>query len=869
MSSSLDKTVSYIFPDFRAVDFLKRDFDGLVDQGIAHYGPLEVKGYEIYLVEQWILERKIGSIITAFTGDSAHVLKAIRLVITKNESIWPVKFKRYLNELIKLQHAKLKSVGDEGYLFVTNLASFYSNNDLNIRQINPVYKDIKGIPFPVNYSNFETNFNLKRFNCGGRSALLFSCPPKATEDKFSSMYKIDVNVPISYSVKELVMLVQVALYYFDAINPIYCDGILCNKTEEAIHKWWETIGKQFFGSTPKDGILGPKTVAAILSVLLSCKLRLNLITSDNSKDPFDIISFKMSIYHFQKSNCKQKQPSWLLDDQTFAKLISITNDKLTYDNILKFKKAVNKTVNDISGRGSRINNVSIETTNIDELKLNLHGKRLDYLFLGKGHPSSLTNALLDIYHQQKKYVNKESKMLDSLSGESSNIPMGSASLSKLKLADSFENETNPSKLVSASSYINAFKNAATQRKQKINDSKFYPSKREKSSQPIMRARVNRDGELLPLPGVVSGSSSSHHSKSNTSQVSTASKVSTSPSVTSLARLSESSNVSLTPKTSKYDDNYSNNPIKSGVERIRNLHTRSKSIPLKILTNEDEYEAEVLHEPMDNIVEINVSPKTPKPGHHLNLDSPIHEKIAAITSPVQHPLSLTEDNHSFHNTLMECIIERDSYIGNEDKFISEFNRKLNRRTSFPFIYQELNSNHVSYDYDYITTIKGRAEELPLKRSYSMSTIDASLFLWNYPFESPIDGLASKYIRAKARENHIADALEPAPEEKSSKAPIKSHSSTSLASLNSVVAPSNPELANVVHYIQLCQVVLVKKIDHLVKGLSAGSKFSKLHGNKIVEIDSLASKLKYEVRVLKTRVREVQELSNELDAKVEGL
>lgn len=970
------------------MEVLRRDFQYLVDLDLASSSKIEVKGYEIYLVEQWILERRLGTIITSFTGNNNHTLQAIKLTIAKDENYWPVKLKKYLNELIKFHHAKLKAFHSEGYLFVTNLSSFYSDTNLNIRQINPIYSVDDYIPFPVNYRQFEANFNLKRLNCGGRSALLFSDPPKASEDKFFSMYKVHEGIPIVYAIKELVMLVQIALYYFDAINPTYCDGILCNKTQDAIDKWWLTIGGKFFGSVPKDGILGPKTVAAILSVLIACKLRLNLITSDSSKDPFDIITFKLSIYHFQKNTCKFKNQSWLLDVATFNKLIAITDEKLNYDNLLKFKKAVNKTVNDISRRSNRVNNINIETLNIDELKLNAHGKRLDYLFLGKGRPQVLTNVLLDIYYTQKKYIDKpETRFFEHLGNEigSSNNSLDIQNPPNIKavplnsdpLTTHAESSSYAPMKGTAVNYMNAIKNVATQKRKGVGEvpQGSLRNMTRDNYRPVITANSFRSppadekyNDELGLRGTPIGSP----------QDQTFQYIQQQPSVQRQTHIlqvqdqqqqqspqqqsqQQQQQQQQSPhhhhhhhhrhhhshshghhhhhglRTNKFFDDLpnngretfsSNNPLKSGVGKIKNLHARTKSIPLKILTNEaEDDDNEVLENGIskdinDNIIDIDIlmspqSPLTPM-ADRAHFGSPLQETFVPIddtrllVSVNGRRPSYTSsnesdsdpyENRSYYansNASIEGMLDEGSLANkqqNEASYSQNITNALNRRSSVPLISSDINAKMIGYDYETITGLIDNNGHIfdRKERRRSFSTVEDCLLLWKNDFEVPVEVLAKVCINTKINYlrtlknaqayGHSLSGKEQVDDQKKnmsflqnnklrrtstdSKGSIASTSLGSLLPTNLASTIKKFSFAQFVSYLQQSQYTLIKKIEILHKNLNTAFQFKRIYESKRAEIDSLISKLKYEVRILKIRVRDVDDSSNELTSKINSL
>ncbi|GMM36755.1 Stb2 protein [Saccharomycopsis crataegensis] len=986
MDDSIPLYRTYIFPDFRAMESLKRDFDVLVDQGLATYSQIEVRGYEIYLVEQWILERKVGSILTTFTGNTSHSLRAIKLTIVRNQNRWPIKFRKYLNELVKFQHARLKEFKDEGYLFVTNLSSFYSDNNLNILHIDPIYNDAvqrhqhTKIPFPANYYQFEANFNLKRLGCGGRSALLFSCPPKASEDKFISMYKVHERVPVMYGVKELVMMVQIALYYFDSINPTYCDGILCNKTSAAISKWCSNIGKKFFSSLPQDGSLTPKTVAAILSVLISCKLRLNLITSDNTKDPFDVMSFKMAIYHFQKN--KDIEKSWLLDEATFTKLINITDEKLNYDSILRFKKAVNKTVNDISRKSNRVGDVSIETVNIDELKLNVHGKRMEYLFLGKGRPHRLTNVLLDIYYAQRKYVDRpETKFFDHLGTEiatteelrspeynndkngtsnhhtiggepnystdsapknihtspnsasaifrkTNGLPVTSnnellspdSQFSKqqdiFRQSDTAFNPMNvsspeissPSMLGSAANYMNAIKNVANSRKQKINDSLNQVSKaaikgvglsQNSKATNDNKSSVNNGSSLRINTAVASNSpsdgmhsASSHHTHDHHHHH-------------HHHHHHFHHHQASTPRSSKAPDilqspSISNNPLRSSVGKFKNLHNRSKSIPLKILTSdEDEFLGDHDGSPEDYPISPDpVTPQTPFSSDFLSFTTPYNdEKLRLAQDPHGRKILKNNDIITVTGSLREDEANSE-LIGDEEEakcgFYSEVYNKLQRRMSLPQVVEDFNLPTLEYDYEVVENmIAGKHHgESSRPRSHSFNGVEREVLKWDNPFEIPVESITKEILDTKIHylstlknvNNECIDVQQPptvgdhqeTTEIFSKEYSTKSSSGISLVSMNSPILvqvfrsiAENTAFSQLISYLNSSQSSLFLKLEYLNKNIKNICQFRKILDSKVKEVESNVAKLKYEVRILKIRVRDVDDSVKELNSKVEGL
>lgn len=389
---------NYVFPDFKAIsDLCLRNSRDLI------YEETEVHGFEIYIVEQWAEERKISSLITSYTGNSQDTVSAVRICLPANQHYWPQNFKDYLSELETYAQAK---VVNNDTLFITNLSSFPST--LNLLSIE--CGDLRDV-----WDNFRTNFNLKKLNCGGRSALLLKGPTRAALNKFAQLYKIqlpgdstdslnedngierDIDVAQQKSshhykfcpVTELVSLVQIALNYF---MPEPCikrvDGLLCNKTRKAIDYWWSHYGKFYLGiEKPRHEIvMGPTTVASLFSLLLTCYFKLMVEDTMSAKDPFDEMEFYQGLYLFQKKYGINKiHHHTYLDPTTLQKLFEMST-KSTSNDIFNLKKVVKSTVQDFAGKGNFMHlSNEILTSDLSILVRNLHGGALSALWEGKDH----------------------------------------------------------------------------------------------------------------------------------------------------------------------------------------------------------------------------------------------------------------------------------------------------------------------------------------------------------------------------------------------------------------------------------------------------------------------------------------------------
>ena len=418
---------SFVFPDFKALNelCLQRSRD-------LAYEEVQIHGFEIYIVEQWTEERKISSLITSYTGNSQDTVSAVRICLPSNYHYWPQKFKNYLEELKTYSQTKVIN-GDT--LFITNLSSISSTlNFLNVD-----CGDLRLV-----WDNYRTNFNLKKLNCGGRSALLLKGPTSSALNKFAQLYKIQLradsidnilkennssnskynngdtdnnnNGPFDdrkifghkyryCPVTELVSLVQTSLNYF---SPNSCikrvDGLLCNSTRRAIDRWWEKYGKFYLGiSRPKNEvIMGPTTVASLFSLLLTCYFKLMVEGSMSADDPFDEEEFYSGIYIFQKKyNISKKQEHTYLDPLTLQTLFEVSGKSATND-IFKLKRVVKSTMQDFAGKGNFMHlSNEILTSDLSVLVRNIHSGTLANLWNGKGESQKS-------FHRRKSttFVNK-------------------------------------------------------------------------------------------------------------------------------------------------------------------------------------------------------------------------------------------------------------------------------------------------------------------------------------------------------------------------------------------------------------------------------------------------------------------------------
>ena len=340
-----------------------------------------LSGYECYLVEQWACSRTDPTfVITTFTGDPSHKVVVSILGVPADEAMWSPRLKVYAQAL--LDHRAKRRETALGTVMITNISSFPSS--------------LTVIPVPDGDVNnhrldFLVNENLKRLGCSGRVGLTLSKPSPATAAKFYQLYRVSEKIQVETAVVELVKLCQTALMLFGLLDPKYADGLLCDLTERAINDWWVEIGTEYYSIEPHDGILGPTTVSALLGTLIGARNRLNACGAPVPKDVFDVESTKRGIAWFQKSHRMTKTRR--LDRQTLAKIHRSTAKAASGDGWF-VPRAVKSTVAELSGKGGemvmdmvgardRAGIAEVETVDIEQFVVHVHGSRSKWLWQGK------------------------------------------------------------------------------------------------------------------------------------------------------------------------------------------------------------------------------------------------------------------------------------------------------------------------------------------------------------------------------------------------------------------------------------------------------------------------------------------------------
>jgi hypothetical protein len=347
-----------------------------------------LRGYEIYIVEQWACSRVHPTfIIATYTGDPAHQIRVGVLGVPTDRDSWSPRLKLYF-DAVQQYHAVAKDT-PFGSLMVTNLSAF------------PSALTVIAIPegdITKNREHFIVNEDLKRLGCAGRSGLKLQPPPSVVQTKFYQLYKTSDRVPLYTAVVEVVKQCQLALVIFDKLRPEYADGLLCDVTEKAIGDWWADIGTDLYNIEPSDGILGATTVAALLGALLGARHRLHAAGAPVPKDAFDLSSLKRGISSFQKS--QKLQRTRRLDRDTLDRLHRVSQ-KVT--NSERWTGAVKSTVAELSGKGGEMvmgmvgrekGPISdIETLDLEQFAQLANGERARWLWQGKPRKTAFNYGL--------------------------------------------------------------------------------------------------------------------------------------------------------------------------------------------------------------------------------------------------------------------------------------------------------------------------------------------------------------------------------------------------------------------------------------------------------------------------------------------
>ncbi|CDO96546.1 unnamed protein product [Kluyveromyces dobzhanskii CBS 2104] len=384
-TKQLLKTAKFLFPDYMGLYNL-----GILGQEQLQYCEYSASGFELYIVEQWVSERKFSNVITSFTGNPSEIVHGVLVRLPEDSRYWPESFKEYHDKLVDF--SSVKEIDDGISLFVTNLSFFPST--LNLLHV-------KNGSMKESWSLFQVNFNLKRIGCGNRSGNLLGEPSITSLEKFAQIYKMTTKDPedLFRNLIELVKVIQISLSYFRLLDGKFKDGTLCQHTVNAIQEWWISYGKLYLAiDRPKnEGILGPTTVAGIISFVLMCYFKFIVEDCISYKDPYIESSFYSGVYNFQRKYNLPKTS--YLDVETMNKLFKVTS-KATTNDIFKLKRALKSRVQDIARKFNPIQLANeILTTDLNWLIENVQGGYLG-LFWGIKRQNKIIKRGRSFYEQE-------------------------------------------------------------------------------------------------------------------------------------------------------------------------------------------------------------------------------------------------------------------------------------------------------------------------------------------------------------------------------------------------------------------------------------------------------------------------------------
>ncbi|KAI9300432.1 hypothetical protein BJ944DRAFT_26093 [Cunninghamella echinulata] len=298
----------------------------------------ELEGYRIYIVEQWMCDRKTyANTVKVFTGDKSHKIKVCVIGITTADlqHARPDVKKLFSN----LTPLKYKST-PIGQILLTDPSELPSDVGMDLVPDGDYDKWVR---------QACVNINLRRTFCTGRSAFNLRKPNPASEEKFRALYKIADTVNFENAVINLVTLAQTALYLFGLLRRDCIDGMICDETNFAFGEFHKKYNP-YKGSTYtlKDPWMEPRLLTSLITKLVVCRNKLHSFNVTTIKDPFtDWEDFSEDIGTFQKM--KGLRQSKVIDLETLDKINEY------HFGPLRVRKAIKSKLDDISG----INNVPL------------------------------------------------------------------------------------------------------------------------------------------------------------------------------------------------------------------------------------------------------------------------------------------------------------------------------------------------------------------------------------------------------------------------------------------------------------------------------------------------------------------------------
>ncbi|KAG0053700.1 hypothetical protein BGZ83_000584 [Gryganskiella cystojenkinii] len=372
---------SFVFCERDRMVNICRNVDGIRIESTE----VKLEGYQIYLVEQWAIERN-REVATAvsFTGDPVHKIQVVAITIEHQDVHCP-RLERVFEKL-RSDGARPKET-PYGQLFVTNLSLFTST--LNIVLV-PQQGD-----FDLYQRRFYLNLNLRRMGCSGRSALTSKSPSDAQREKFNQLYKISDSTDFEDTVIRLVDLVQNCLYIFGLFRLEDVDGLLCNATEFGLEEFYHAfLSTKFQKPSTRENVLDPNVLAGMFSKVANIRGKLQHLVSNVPKDPFaEPAAFASAVRAFQakKPDLKNAENGGYLDFKTAEAITNAYQNSFNPQG-LKVHKVLKSKIEDFSGMTAV--NPEGETTDLEVFAKHIHSESLKLVWRGKPkHKPDMADAL--------------------------------------------------------------------------------------------------------------------------------------------------------------------------------------------------------------------------------------------------------------------------------------------------------------------------------------------------------------------------------------------------------------------------------------------------------------------------------------------
>ncbi|RKP14558.1 hypothetical protein BJ684DRAFT_19051 [Piptocephalis cylindrospora] len=322
-----------------------------------------LEGYRLYLVLQWVIERRSCCSVAVFTGQRKDQIRVVPVRSTKDAILYVLQ-----SSLVDLRPRETPL----GCIMVTSLNTLPAELTL----ISIPHGDYDGC-----LASAYQMIGLQRFGCLGRSLPSLSSVTDMQKEKFYRLYCIHPDVPLEVAVLELIRLIQTCLR-LTGWTHIVPDGLGCERTIGAVRSFFAQ--EDFDWAENEEAPLDPARVSILLSRIHVAWSRLSTLGYHSKKDSLnEPILFMEAIATFQSDH--RLQPTGFLDHETTR---AIKTAAISSAGGLKVRKALKSKIEDIAGT-EKAGELTAETPDLYYLAQNCQTEPGKYLFRGKGKPPNL------------------------------------------------------------------------------------------------------------------------------------------------------------------------------------------------------------------------------------------------------------------------------------------------------------------------------------------------------------------------------------------------------------------------------------------------------------------------------------------------